>query len=363
VLRWPAEWEDHEATWLSWPRNLETWPPERLGRVEAAFVRMVAALTPGEAVRINVADERCEERARALLAASGVERGVEFFAIASNDAWVRDHGPLFVEQTSAPLEQTSPEPGSARLVALDFGFNAWGRKYPPWDLDDAVPGQIAGALGLHCERPGFVLEGGSVEGNGRGCLLTTESCLLNPNRSSRVGDARSREKMERRLARWLGARQVVWLADGIAGDDTDGHIDDLTRFVDAGTLVTVVEDDPRDANHGVLRDNRERLRSLRDMAGKPFSIVELPMPPAIRAAGQRLPASYANFYLANGVALVPVFSVGADERALAILRECLAPREVVPIPARDLVYGLGAVHCLTQQQPRLGASDSLGAPF
>lgn len=337
--RWPAEWEPHRATWLSWPHNPETWPG-RLERVYAPYAEMVGVLAAHEPVCINVRDAAMEDDARARLRAVGVDpdRNVAFHPVPTNDTWARDHGPVFLVRERE---------GRRERAIVDFGYNAWGGKYPPFDLDDRVPERLAARLGLPRFEAGFVLEGGSVDGNGRGTVLTTESCLLNPNR----GAGRTREGMERALARFLGARQVLWLGDGIEGDDTDGHVDDLTRFVDAGTVVTVVEDDPADANHVPLRENLARLRGMRDEAGKPLAVATLPMPPALYVAGQRCPASYANFYLANGVALVPVFSAPSDARALAVLRELLPGREVVGIPCSDLVYGLGAVHCMTQQEP------------
>jgi agmatine deiminase len=337
--RWPAEWEPHAATWLAWPHNPETWP----GRLEAAveaFAALVRELHFREEVRLLVADEAMEEGARRRLAAAGVEvgRGVDFHRIPTNDAWLRDSGPIFL------LRQR----GATRERALaDFGFDCWGRKYEPWDLDDAVPAGVERALGLPRFEADFVLEGGSVEGNGAGTVLTTESCLLNPNR----GAARTRGAMERRLGEWLGTANVLWLPAGIAGDDTDGHVDDLARFVDAGTVVAAVEEDEADANFAPLAENLRRLRSMRDQDGKPLTVVPLPMPPALEIRGLRCPASYANFYLANGCALVPVFGVETDARALAVLREVLPDRDVVGVPCTDLVQGLGALHCLSQQEP------------
>ena len=337
--RWPAEWEPHRATWLSWPHNADTWPG-RLERVHAPFVEMVRALQGREEVRINVGSEALEAEVRRRLHAGGVDadRGVRFFRIATDDAWVRDHGPIFVVREAG---------GRREPAVLDFGFDSWGRKYGPWEQDDAVPRRIAEALGLRRFEPGLVLEGGSIEGNGEGTVLTTESCLLNPNR----GAGRTREALERVLAEQLGARRVLWLGEGIAGDDTDGHVDDLARFVDAGTVVTVVEPDSSDPNHAPLAENLRRLRGMRDADGKPLAVAILPMPPPLVVEGQRCPASYANFYLANGVALVPVFGTPSDARALAVLRECLPGRELVAISAADLVLGLGAIHCLTQQEP------------
>ncbi|MCG8589789.1 MAG: agmatine deiminase family protein [Proteobacteria bacterium] len=336
--RWPAEWEPHAATWLSWPHNLETWPG-CLADAEAAFAAMVRALCPHERVCINVVDAAMEDRVRALLADAGVapDAPVACFEIPTDDAWVRDHGPIFVVRGEA----------DAREVALlDFRFDAWGGKYPPWDRDDAVPAAVAGALGAARRPVEFVLEAGSIEGNGEGLVLTTESCLLNANRGGRP-----RAEVEAVLRETLGAREILWLEDGVAGDDTDGHVDDLTRFVAPRTVVTATERDVADPNHAPLEANRRRLRAWRGVGGEALDVVELPMPPPVVHAGERLPASYANFYVANEVVLVPVFDVPSDARALAILRELWPGRDVVGIPARVLVRGLGAVHCLTQQQP------------
>ena len=304
---------------------------------------MVRALCRAERICINVRDERMADRVGACLRESGVGVGagadVSFFEIPTDDAWVRDHGPIFV---------TREQEGRRETALVDFGFNAWGGKYPPWDRDDAVPRQIASARGWKRFEAGFVLEGGSVEGNGHGVVVTTESCLLNPNR----GPSRSREFMEEKLAETLGARHVIWLESGIEGDDTDGHVDDVTRFVSAHTLVTVVEGDASDVNERRLSENLRRLREARRPDGGSFDVVLLPMPEAVRStSGIRYPASYANFFLANGLALVPTFGVRTDERALSILAEVLPGREVIGIPSRELVAGRGSVHCLTQQEP------------
>jgi len=338
--RWPAEWEPHVATWLAWPHAPATWP----GHLEDArleYVEIVRALQGRETVRLLVGDEVLEASARRALAARGVdpERGIEYLRIPTNDSWLRDIGPIVVEERAAG--------GSVARRAIAFGFNAWGGKYPPWDRDVQVGERVARAAGLPVTRADFVLEGGSIEGNGRGCVLTTEACLLNANREQ----GRTREQMEARLASWLGASQVLWLGDGIEGDDTDGHIDDIARFVDAGTVVAAESRDPADAP--VLAENLKRLRGMRDQDGKPLSVVPLPMPPPHFIDGQRCPASHANFYLANGVALVPTFGAASDARALDVLRELLPGREVVGIRCSYLVLGLGAIHCLSQQEPAL----------
>jgi agmatine deiminase len=338
--RWPAEWEPHAGTWLAWPHAPLTWP----GHLEDArreYAEIVRALQGRETVRLLVGDEALEASARRSLAARGVdpERGIEYLRIPTDDSWLRDTGPIVIEERGAD--------GSTARRAIAFGFNAWGGKYPPWDRDVHVAAKAAHAAGLPVASAGFVLEGGSIDGNGRGCVLTTESCLLNPNREA----GRTREGMESRLARWLGTRQVLWLGDGIAGDDTDGHVDDIARFVDAGTVVAAVCDDPSDPNEKPLAENLVRLRHMRDQDGKPLSLATLPMPPAHRIGGHLCPASYANFYLANGVAIVPLFGAPSDTRALAVLRELLPGREVVGIRSDHLVLGLGSVHCLSQQEP------------
>ncbi|MCP4039734.1 MAG: agmatine deiminase family protein [bacterium] len=344
-LRWPAEWEPHAATWFSWPHNRDTWPG-CLDAVERSFARMVEALVAHERVCINVVDEAMQARVRVRLGEHGVDpdRGIRFFEIPTDDAWVRDYGPLFV---------TGPGPGGGRkCVLLDFVFNAWGGKYPPWSRDSAVPEAIAKQLDLPRIALDWVLEGGSIDGNGAGSILTTESCLLDPNRNpDPQGQAPSRRAVENRLSEALGCEQWVWLEGGIAGDDTDGHVDDVARFISRDCIVAVREDDTHDANARILASNWDRLRAARDLRGRPFELVSLPMPPPIEIGGARCPASYANFYLANEVALIPVFDVPTDTRALSILADCLEGREVVPIPARDLIIGLGAVHCLTQQEP------------
>jgi agmatine deiminase len=340
-FRWPAEWEPHRATWLAWPHNAETWPGH-LEDAEASFVEMVRALHGREQVCITVRGLAMEEAVRHRLSRAGIEGDLEFHHFPTNDAWIRDHGPVFVTREH-------------EVAVLDFRFDSWGRKYPPWDLDDRIPRAVAGARRLRRFPVEVVLEGGSVDGNGRGSVLTTESCLLNPNRGTVPGPyrgpARTREAIEQILHDTLGATQVLWLAGGIEGDDTDGHVDDLCRFVDPATVVAVEEGDPSDPNHAPLAENLRRLRGMRDQDGKPLAVATLPMPPPLWIAGLRCPASYANFYLANGVALVPVFDVPSDARALAILRELLPARDVVPIPSRELVLGLGAVHCLTKEEP------------
>ncbi|WP_206211977.1 agmatine deiminase family protein [Wenzhouxiangella sp. XN24] len=330
----PAEWAPHEATWISWPHNPETWPGV-LGAAEAAMAQAVTALAEGETVRINVLDAAHERHVRSLLGEVAATPAVVFHRFPTNDAWCRDHGAIFVRDATS------------RLAALDCGFNAWGGKYPPWDLDDAIPAQMAEALGVPLFDGGMILEGGSIDVNGAGAVLTTEQCLLNPNRNPTL----SRAEIEARLALLLGIDQVFWLGDGIVGDDTDGHIDDITRFVAEDAVVTVVEPDRADPNHAPLAENLSRLQALRLADGRPLRIVELPMPAPVERDGERLPASYGNFYIGNRVVLLPVFDQPTDAVAGRILADCFPDRRVVPIRATELVVGLGAFHCLTQQVP------------
>lgn len=334
--RMPAEWEPHRATWLSWPHNKESWP----GKIESVWPRyaeMVAALARSETVHINVTNSDMERSANEYLMAADAKGDILFHHFPTNDAWCRDHGAIFV---------THPE-SDEPLIAVDWEYNAWGGKYPPFDLDQQIPAQMAESLDAPRVSGGMILEGGSIDVNGAGLLLTTESCLLNPNRNPQL----SREQIEQRLKEMLGVQAIYWLGDGIVGDDTDGHIDDITRFVDREKIVTVVESDPDDENYRPLQENLERLHSFRTPQGRPFEIIELPMPPAVSYEGQRLPASYANFYIANRVVLLPAYRSKRDEVAREILQSCFPDREVIGIDCTDVVWGLGAFHCLTQQIP------------
>ncbi|MDH4107130.1 MAG: agmatine deiminase family protein [Gammaproteobacteria bacterium] len=333
----PAEWQPHQATWLSWPHKRASWPG-KFEPVEPVMVRFVAALSPTEIVRINVLDEAHERHVRNLLEGRAHAANVRFHRFPTNDAWCRDHGAIFVTR-----KQGGPDP----LLALDFRFNSWGGKYPPFDLDDAIPPQMAAALRVPCRRVDMVLEGGSIEVNGAGALLTTEQCLLNPNRNPSM----SRAEIEASLRDLLGVRQIIWLGDGIVGDDTDGHIDDLTRFVAEDRVVTVVEPDSADENHTPLAENRDRLDAIRLDDGRPLEVIELRMPGPVEFEGDRLPASYANFYIGNKVVLMPAFDDPADEPNRRALARCFPGREVIAIDCTDLVLGLGTFHCLTQQVP------------
>lgn len=338
-FRMPAEWEPHVATWLTWPRPDGISFPDRYDDVPPVLSRLVRELAAVEEVHINVWDAEREAWVKGLLAQHGTSlRGVHFHHFPSYEPWCRDHGPIFLVRDAA---------GRRERAIVDWGYNAWGGKYPPYDLDDAIPQHVAQWRGLPLFCPEMILEGGSIEVNGRGTLLTSESCLLNPNRNPQL----QRPEIERFLKDYLGVAQVLWLGEGIVGDDTDGHIDDLTRFVDEHTLVTVVEDDPADANYTLLQENLARLRTFRDPGGKPFRVVTLPMPGLVEYQGQRLPASYANFYIANGLVLVPTYRHAHDARAISTLQDLFPTRRVLGIDSTDLIWGLGSFHCLTQQEP------------
>jgi agmatine deiminase len=334
--RMPAEWEPHAATWLSWPRREGISFPDSYDRVVPALRAMVAALLESERVNINVCNGAHEAEARAALADLPNEH-LTFHNIPTNEPWCRDHGPIFLTRDEEP-----------RLAVIDWDYNAWGGKYPPCDLDEVVPTRVAEKLELPVFYPRMILEGGAIEVNGAGTLLTTEGCLLNPNRNPQLSQA----QIEERLRDYLGVREILWLGEGIEGDDTDGHIDDLTRFVSERAVVTMIEEDESDANHAPLQENLERLRGL-TIEGEPLEIMTLPMPARIIREGLRLPASYANFYIANTSILLPTFADPNDAVAIDVLAAVFPTRRVVPIDCRELIWGLGAFHCLTQQQPAL----------
>jgi agmatine deiminase len=340
----PAEWEPHEATWIGWPHKLSDWPG-RFAPIPWAYGEIVRKLAAGETVRILAGTKSREERARRVLERVGADAArVEFFRFPTDRGWTRDFGPIFVRRGGK-----APEVAIAR-----FRFNAWA-KYPDWRKDDRVPGRAAAALGLRLRREScrgrpVVLEGGSIDVNGRGTLLTTEECLLDPEVQTR-NPGLSRRDLEGVFAEALGARNVLWLGRGIAGDDTHGHVDDLCRFVGPKTVVLAREENPRDTNYRLLEENRERLQGMRLEDGSKVEVAFLPMPAPLVFDGRRLPASYANFYIANAAVLVPTFNDPADATALGILGELFRDRPVVGIHAVDLVWGLGTIHCLTQQQP------------
>lgn len=332
----PAEWAPQQAIWLSWPIRQITWPGH-YATIPAKFAEIVAKISAFEQVQINVPGQFRALAEKLFEEAGADQKRVVLHDHAVNDVWCRDHGPIFVKN-----EKTG------ELAVIDWGFNAWGGKYFPFAEDDAIPGLVAGKLGLRRFQPGIILEGGSIEVNGEGDLLTTEACLLNPNRNPSL----SKGEIEQRLKDNLGVSRIHWLGDGIDGDDTDGHIDDMSRFFAADSIVTAVESDPKDVNYRPLRDNLERLRSLRKADGGHFRIVELPMPESCVTDGQRLPASYANFLILNGAVLVPVFrQPKRDAEALEILAACFKGRSIVPVDCREWVIGRGTLHCISQQQP------------
>jgi agmatine deiminase len=302
------------------------------------MAQAVGALASSELVRINVRDAAHGYHVQKLLGGRVPPERVVFHQFPTNDAWCRDHGAIFVTRSGS---------AGAPLLALDFEYNAWGGKYPPFDLDNAIPGRMAEALGIPVQRIPMVLEGGSIEVNGKGALLTTEQCLLNENRNPTLDKA----TIEATLKSSLGVEQVIWLGDGIVGDDTDGHIDDLTRFIAEDQVVTVMEHNPADPNYHALQENRERLESVRLLDGRPLRVIELPMPAPLWRGTERLPASYANFYVGNRVVLLPTFNCPADEEAAAILARCFPGRRIVSLDCREVVVGLGTFHCLTQQVP------------
>ncbi|WP_152051957.1 agmatine deiminase family protein [Tautonia marina] len=352
--RLPAEWETHEATWIAWPQNREDWPGkfEPIGWVYAEIVRH---LSRSEPVRIIVGSKKVERKANDALAKSGVDLNrIEWVRKKTDRGWLRDSGPMFVVR-----DRSHGENGKLPPVSLiDWKFNAWA-KYNQYKRDNRVPRVVAEELGLTRWQPRaaidgkprrIVLEGGAIDVNGRGTLITTEECLLSKQQERNPG--LDRVDYERFLGQYLGVTKVIWLGQGIEGDDTHGHVDDITRFVDKSTVVTCVEDNPNDPNHARLQENLERLRDATDQDNRPLRIVELPMPEPVVFDGQQVPASYANFYIANSVVLVPTFNDPKDRLALGILADLFPDRTVVGIHAVELVWGLGTLHCLTRDQPR-----------
>ncbi|HYF13558.1 MAG TPA: agmatine deiminase family protein [Phycisphaerales bacterium] len=373
----PAEWAPQSGTWFSWPRPEGISFPGRYHTVPAGLAAIIREIAPRQRVHINVPNANWQRLVTEQLAGHGVPRRflppcppddgdpeyrcprasrVRFHFVPTNESWCRDHGPTFVVKREGGREQ---------FAIVDWGFNAWGGKYPPYDADDAVPTEIAAEYAA-VKHPRFaglwlprvagqpvVMEGGAVEFNGAGTVMTTDSCLLNKNRNPHL----SKKQIEKALKDWYGQRHVVWLGEGIAGDDTDGHVDDLARFIGPRTILTTVEEDPHDENYKVLQDNLRRLALARDQDGKPFDVVTVPMPGVVEHAGQRLPATYANFLFINGALLVPTFRHRKnDRRALSVMQEALDALgracRVIGVDCTELIWGLGAIHCLTQQVPR-----------
>lgn len=330
----PAEWEPHAATWLSWPHNRDSWPGQ-FEPVPEIWAELVGVLCQAERVQILAGGEAVMAEANKLV---GHLPNVFLHDIPTNDAWTRDHGPMFLTG-----------PAGAEPALVHWGYNAWGGKYPPFDLDRQVPRRIAEMFSFRRFEPGIILEGGAVDVNGSGSLLTTEQCLLNPNRNAGL----SRSEIERYLADYCAARHVIWLGGGIAGDDTDGHIDELARFVEQRTVLAAVEDDPQDVNYEPLRDNFARLHAACDEQGRSLEVVAMPMPRPVYFGEHRLPASYMNFYVANGLVIVPQFGQPSDAGAMHTLARLFPGRRICGLRAVELAWGLGAFHCITQQQPAI----------
>jgi agmatine deiminase len=330
--RFPAEWEPHAATWLAWPHKPETWPG-KFEPIPAVWAELVRNIAQFEHVHVLAGGKQVHSQAQSMV---GHVANVTIHDVPTNDVWMRDHGPMFL---------SGPRGSTPALV--DWEYNAWGGKYPPFDLDNLTPKFAAKVTHRKRFVPGIIMEGGALDSNGQGTILTTEQCLLNPNRNPKL----SRSDVERYLVEYCGARKILWLGEGIEGDDTDGHIDELARFVSPTRVLTAVEEDTSDFNHAPLADNFRRLQSMTDADGRKLEVIPVPMPRRLEYDGQRLPASYMNFYIANGVVIFPTFDDLADEAVRKILQECFPTREIRGQDAVDLFWGLGAFHCITQQQP------------
>jgi len=335
----PAEFHPHVATWLSWPHKEASWPG-KIHTIYPYYSQFIKELIKGEQVCINVKDVSMKAFAVNCLEQEGVDMSrVSFFFHPTNDAWCRDHGPAFLINPQAEQKK----------VIVDWNYNAWGNKYPPFDLDDVIPTLIGKELNLPVYHPGIIMEGGSVDFNGKGTLMTSTCCLLNDNRNPHLSQA----EIETYLINYYGVDQVLWIKEGIVGDDTDGHIDDTVRFVNEDTVITVIEENRQDENYGLLQDNLADLKKMRLLSGKQLNIVELPMPEDVIYEDQRLPASYANFYIANHAVIVPTFRCSRDEKALQIIQDCFPDRRVVGIDSTEIIWGLGSFHCLSQQEPAI----------
>ncbi len=334
-FKMPAEWQRHTAIWLAWPYDPFTFP-DRVYQVEATYVQIIKEIHTSEDVNLFVKDVQTKEKATKMFKEANIDlTKIHFYIFSYADVWFRDYGPIFVRNHKH------------ELAMIHWDFNSWGEKYETLLKDKEVPAFINEKMKLRCYRPGIVLEGGSIDINGEGTLLTTEQCLLNSNRNPDL----KKEQIEWYLSEFLGARHFIWLKRGILGDDTDGHIDDLARFVSPTTVVCAFEDDMDDADYEVLKENYDLLQKSTDQDGNPLSVVKLPMPKVVDEEGCRLPASYTNFYIGNNKVLVPMFDHPNDEKALSILQKLFLTRKVVGICCKDLVYGFGTLHCISQQQP------------
>ncbi len=334
----PAEWEPHESTWLSYPHNENSWP----GKIYTIFPfyhAFIKQISKGEVVNINVVDENMKNRVEMELKKAGVSISqIRLHIHPTNDAWCRDHGPAFLINHSSGIPK----------IIVNWDYNGWGGKYPA-ELDTQIPALIGRLLNLPVYQPGIVMEGGAIDVNGKGTLITTRSCLLNPNRNPCLEQG----QIEDYLHNYYGVDKVLWLGDGIEGDDTDGHVDDITRFVNEDTVITMIEPNHSDANHIPLKENLDALKKMRMANGKQMNIAEIPMPEPVYYEGQRLPASYANFYIANSAVIVPVYRCKQDETAIEILSQCIKDRPVVGIDSTEIIWGLGSWHCLSQQEPKV----------
>jgi agmatine deiminase len=327
----PAEWEPQEAIWLSWPHNKTTWPEGLLTEVERSYAEIIRALHGQQKIKLLAVDPDAEAHIRSILSRFDVQLSqVVFYRIASEDAWIRDYGPTFIVRAGG------------ELAMVKWIFNAWGQKYDDLLNDNRIPYELNRIENLPMFEPAIVLEGGSIEVNGTGTVLTTEQCLLNPNRNPQL----NREQLENYLKDYLDISHVVWLREGIVGDDTDGHIDDIARFVDRDTVLCAFEDDPSDENYALLKENYELLKQ------HGFRVIKLPMPGFVGDSQGRLPASYANFYIGNGAVVVPQFGHTNDQRALDMIQGCFPSRRVVGVNCTAMVHGLGTIHCCSQQEPR-----------
>jgi len=333
----PAEFEPHEATWLSWPHKEASWPG-KIHTIYPYYCQFVKELSVSEKVCINVDDDAMKNFAIDHLQTAGVDLSkVEFFFHPTNDAWCRDHGPAFLINPTA--EQ--------RKIVIDWNYNAWGNKYPPFDLDDVIPTLIARHYNIPVYHPGIIMEGGSVEFNGKGTIIISTLCLLHENRNPHL----NQQQIEELLCDYYGVDQILWVCEGIVGDDTDGHIDDTVRFVNEDSVLAVVEENKKDENYELLQKNLNDLNQMRLLSGKQLNIIELPMPDEIIYEEQRLPASYANFYISNDAVIVPTYRCKKDDKALDIIQQCFPDRKIVGIDSTEIIWGLGSFHCLSQQEP------------
>ena len=335
----PAEWESQSAVWVSWPHNIDTWPDDLILDVEKSYVEFIRALHIGQDVKILYKDDNSKKRILSKLKGARIDLSKTlFFKIPTIDAWIRDYGPTFLVDEERK-----------KLSFVKWNFNAWGGKYDDLKKDNSVPFEMNKALKLECFEPGIVLEGGSIDVNGCGTVITTEQCLLNKNRNPSL----SKEDIEKFLNECLNTSNVIWLKNGIEGDDTDGHVDDIARFINRNTILCAFEDDNKSPNHEVLSENYEILANARDQSGEKMRIIKLPMPHFSVGKHGNLPASYANFYIGNNAVAVPIFKCNKDIEALETIKKCFPGREVVGIDCRSMVYGLGALHCISQQEPKL----------